>query len=194
MMLEFFRSCLSILEKRKWFVVVFNWLFFGFLIIGAFLSSFGLVRVVPWPFGDALVYEQGNALFAFLRIFLFNLFFSGFLLLTASGALFFVLPVCFLLFRAFLWGALFSGLPSPSFLFVLPTLILEGEGYVLAAVAGLELGLSWVKPRWMFGEESLSGVEAFEKALRECAYFYVFVVLLLLATAIVETATLILLT
>jgi uncharacterized membrane protein SpoIIM required for sporulation len=133
-----------------------------------------------------------NALLSLLWIFLFNLALSGFLLLTASGVVFFVLPVCFLLFRALFWGVFLSGLPNPLFLLVIPTLVLEGEGYVLAAVAGLGLGLSWLKPELMFREGNLSRLEAFRKALRECAHVYVFVVILLFLAAVVETAALIL--
>jgi hypothetical protein len=190
-LLEFFRACFSDVSRRRWFVVVFSWLFFGFLIIGAVLASLGLGKLFFWPLSEPSSLEIGNAFVMFLWIFLFNLTLSGFLLLTASGVAFFGLPIFFLLLRAFLWGVFLAGLSMPLFLFVFPTVILEGLGYVLAGVAGLGLGLSWFKPKWMFKEESLSRWDAFKRAVRECAYIYVFVVVLLLAAAIVETATLV---
>ena len=190
-MLEFFGTCFSVVSRRRWFVVVFSWLFFGFLIIGAVLASLGLGKLFFWPLSEPSNLEIDNAFVMALWIFLFNLVLSGFLLLTASGAVFFVFPLCFLLARALFWGVFLSGLPMPLFLVVIPTLVLEGEGYVFAAAAGLGLGLSWLKPKWLFEGESISRMEAFKKSFRECAYFYVFVVLLLLVAAIVETVTLI---
>ena len=172
-------------------MVVFSWLFFGFLIIGAVLASLGLGKLFFWPLNEPSSLEIGNAFVMFLWIFLFNLALSGFLLLTASGVAFFGLPIFFLLLRAFLWGVFLAGLPMPLFLFVFPTVILEGVGYVLAGVAGLGLGVSWFKPKWMFKGKSLSRLEAFKKAVRECMYIYVLVVIFLLVAAIVETATLV---
>lgn len=107
-------------------MVLFSWLFFGFLILGAFLWNLDLVIIVPWPLGEVLIYEEEPVL-RFSRIFLSNLFFSS-LLLTVSGSLFFVLPLCFLLLRALLLGVLFFRLSLSSFLFALPALILEAEG------------------------------------------------------------------
>jgi uncharacterized membrane protein SpoIIM required for sporulation len=79
------------------------------------------------------------------------------------------------------------------FLAALPTLILEGEAYVLAALAGVNIGLSWLTPNWVYKQEkeSLSRSEALRRAFRQSAYVYVFVVILLLAAAIVETLTLV---
>lgn len=65
-------------------------------------------------------------------------------------------------------------------------LIFEGEGYVMASVAGINLGLSWLKPRWIYGEGSLSKLEALKKAFKECAHLYIFVAILLLTAALIE--------
>ena len=78
------------------------------------------------------------------------------------------------------------------FLAALPTLALEGEGYVLAALAGVNLGLAWLKPKWAYRGEDLSRSEAVNKALKECARIYVFVAVFLFVAAVVETITLIL--
>lgn len=186
--LGFLRMCFSVVSRRKRLLVVFNWLFFGFMVFGALLASSGLVEVVPWS-SEVFGLDVSDTLVMALWIFLFNLVLSGFILLTASGAAFFVFPICFLLFRALLWGVLLSGLPTPMFFVVIPTLVLEGEGYVFAAVAGFGLGMSWFKPDWMFRGENFSRIEAFKRALRECGYLYVFVVIFLFVAAVVETVT-----
>jgi hypothetical protein len=188
--LEFLKMCFSVVSRRKRLLVVFSWLFFGFMVFGALLASSGLVEVLPWPF-EVFSLDVSNALVMALWIFSFNLVLSSFILLTASGAAFFVFPISFLLFRALLWGVLLSELPTPVFLVVIPTLVLEGEGYVFAATAGFGLGLSWFKPEWMFRGENFSRIEAFKRALREFVCLYAFVVMLLFVAAIVETATIV---
>lgn len=63
---------------------------------------------------------------------------------------------------------------------------------VLAALAGFNLGLSWLKPKWAYrGEAELSRSEAIKQAFRDCGGIYVVVALFLLVAAIVEIITLI---
>jgi len=78
-----------------------------------------------------------------------------------------------------------------AFLAAVPTLMFEGAAYVLASVAGIVLGLSWLKPRWVCAEEGLGRLEALKKAFRECLWLYVWVALLLAVAAVVEVATLV---
>jgi len=85
---------------------------------------------------------------------------------------------------------LLNRLSTPVFLSALPTLILEGEGYVLASLIGIVLGMSWLKPRWAYRGEELSRSEAVKRAFGDCARVYAWVAILLLAGAVVETATL----
>jgi len=59
---------------------------------------------------------------------------------------------------------------------------------VLAGVAGVVLGLSWLKPGWV-GWGGVSRWESLRRALGECGWLYVWVVLLLLAAAVIETLT-----
>jgi hypothetical protein len=172
--------------------VFLNWLFFGFIVVGSLLGEVGVVPVFTWPFGEVFPVKVSNALLMVGVIFVFNLVLSGFLLVTLTGLAFFGLPLFFLCFRAFLWGALLNGLSTPMFLASLPTLILEGEGYVLAAFAGVNLGLSWFKPKWAYGGEELSRLGAFKKAFRDCALIYVLVATFLFVAAVVETMTLVL--
>lgn len=111
-------------------------------------------------------------------------------MVTLPGIVFFPLSAAFLVFRAVLWGLLLYPLPSWLFLAVLPTLVLEGEAYVIAAVTGTVIGLSWVKSSLVFRDEKLSKWEALKTALKEGVHLYKGVALLLLIAAIVETAML----
>lgn len=187
----FLRSCFSVVW-RGWFLAVLNWLFFGFILVGSLLGQVGVVEAPAWPFGEVFPVEVSNALLMVGVIFVFNLFLSGFVLVTLTGFVFFGSSLFFLCFRALLWGVLLGGLSTSMFLAALPTLALEGEGYVLAALAGVNLGLSWLKPEWVYRGEALSRSEAVEKALKDCVRIYVFVAVFLVAAAVVETITLIL--
>jgi len=190
-MSNFWRSLFSVVWRRVWFLIVLNWLFFGFIVVGGLLVQAGVVEVYAWPFGEVFPVEAADPLFLVGFIFVFNLVLSGFVLVTLTGFAFFGLSLFFLCLRAFLWGTLLSGLSTPLFLVALPTLILEGEGYVLAALAGVVLGISWLKPNWVFREadEDLSRSEAVKRTLKECARIYVLAALILLIAAVVETAT-----
>lgn len=180
---------MSVVSRRVLLLVVLNWLFFGVMVVGG-LGQGRYVGVYEWPLGEEIFHEEmGNVPFMFVSIFLFNLILSGFVWVTLSGLGFFVLPVVFLLVRAALWGVLLNGLPAPWFFVAFPTLILEGEGYVLAGVAGVDLGLSWLKPEWVYGREELSRLESVKRALKDCARIYVLVVVLLFVAAVLETAT-----
>jgi hypothetical protein len=175
------------------FLLALNWLFFGFVLVGALVGQYESVDFVVWPVGEEVFHQEiGVFPWLVLEIFLFNLFLSGFVLVTLSGLVFFALPVLFLLFRAMVWGVLLNGLPTPLFLFALPTLLLEGEGYVLAALAGVGLGLSWLKPKWAYKEEMLSRRESVMQALRDCLRIYVLVFMFLFVAAVVEASTMIL--
>lgn len=191
-MWNFLQNGLTVVSKRILLFVVLNWLFFGVMLVGAFLGQFGYGGFSVLPIGDDfLVAGKSEWSIMLLGIFFWNLVVSGFVLLTLSGLLFFVLPIVFLLLRAFLWGALFAGLPTPLFLAAFPTLVLEGEGYVLASVAGVNLGLSWLKPEWADKGEGLSRLGVLRKALKDCLRIYVLVAVLLFAAALVETLTIV---
>ena len=186
---DFFAYRAGLLIRRGFLFLVLNALYFGFIFIGALLSQIPSIAVYELPLGGTVFDVNVNPLLLLVEIFLFNLFASGLLVTTFPGLVLFVLPIGVVLWRALLWGTLIAQLPSPHFFAALPTFILEGEAYVIAAVAGITLGLSWLKPRWAYKDENLSRSEALRKAVRECAGLYVLVAVLLLIAAIVETAT-----
>jgi hypothetical protein len=136
----------------------------------------------------------GSLLIMVVGIFVWNLVLSGFVVVTLPGVALFPLSVAALAFRAVLWGFIVSWLPSWLVLAALPTIVLEGEAYVIAAVAGIIIGASWIKPSWAFGrEKQISRWEAFRLALGEGLRLYFWVLVLLFVAAIVETATILLL-
>lgn len=190
-MLGFLRSCFSVVLRGGWFWVALNWLFFGFIVAGSLLVQAVGVGVYAWPLGEVFPLDKSNVLLMVGFIFAFNLVLSGFVLVTLTGFAFFGLSLFFLCFRAFLWGVLLSAFSTPMFLAALPTLALEGEGYVLAALAGVNFGLSWLKPKWAYRGEDLSRFEAAKKALKDCVRIYVLVVIFLFVASIVETMTII---
>jgi len=125
----------------------------------------------------------------FIGIFLSNLILSAFVVVTLSG-FFFPISIVMLVFRGFLWGVFLAFQPTWLLLAAIPTIVLEGEGYALAAVAGTVVGVSWLKPKWIFKDENITRVEAFQKGLKECLVIYLLVGTILLVAAIIETVTL----
>lgn len=181
---------MSAVASRGMLWIVLNWLLFGAVLGGALWREFGSGEFrVPLISDDVSLALIDDPVYTFVYIFIWNLIVSGFLVLSLSGLVFFALPFAFLLLRGFVWGELLNGLPTPLFVAALPTLLLEGEAYVLAGLTGIFLGLSWQSPKRMFKDVSLSRVQSFRRALRNCARVYVLVVLLLLVAALVETLT-----
>jgi hypothetical protein len=186
----FLKKCFAVLWARSSFFVVFNVLFFGAVFVSALMASLmfpppfkGETAVFPSFFGDSWA-------LTLLIVFTSNLVLSAFLVVTLPGLVFFGLSLALLLYRAAVWGLLLAFASSYQFLGALPTVILEGEAYVIASVAGFVLGLSWLKPRWAFRGEGLSRREALVRAFRECFRLYVLVGFILFVAAIAETVTL----
>ena len=186
---RFFKSCLYLISRRISLLVLMNTFYFGFVIVGAFLAQFQSLPFYDWPLSEGVFVQELFLPVMVLSIFLFNLVVSGFFLVTLTGVVFFGLSVAVLLVRGVLWGALLNQLPTPQFLLAFPTLVLEGEGYVLASLAGVILGLSWLKPSWAYGGEEFSRWETFKTAWKDCMRLYVLVVLFLFLGAAVEVAT-----
>jgi len=190
--LGFLRKSINVVSGRMLLLVVLNWMFFGVMVVGVLLEEAGFAGALRWPVGEeAFTVETSDAVLLLVGVFFNNLVLSSFILVTLTGLGFFGLPLFFLCFRALLWGFLLNGLSTPMLLVAFPTLILEGEGYVLATLAGVILGLSWLKPRSVYMGEELSRSEAVRRASRECMRIYVLVVLVLFIAAVMETVTLV---
>lgn len=195
----FLKDCLGVVSGRVLLLVALNWLFFCSIIAGALLGQYGYGGFASWPVGRAEFAENVDLPLLAIEIFALNLVASSFIVVTLPGLVFFALPAVLLVLRGLLWGLLFGGVSTSAFLLVLPTLVLEGEAYVFAALAGVNLGLSWLKPSLLYPRERLPTGEKLPRsvaaalAFRECFRVYVFVVGLLLVAAVVEAMTIVLL-
>lgn len=192
---DFVKRCFGILLKRGAVFAVMNILCFCSIFVAVLWAQFQFpppYAGVPVELPEFLVGVDWPLMI--VGIFLFNLVLSSFVFVTLLGLVFFPLSAVVLLYRGFMWGLLLSQLSTSQFLVVLPTLVLEGEGYVIASVAGITLGLSWLKPDWVFEGEGLSRLQSFKKALVECLRIHVFVIAILFVAAVVETFTILSLT
>lgn len=188
----FLESCVVSVSWRGRFFALLNLLFFGCVFVVALLAQF--LFPPPLYLGWSPRCPEiflGSGFSMFLGVFVFNLVISAFAVVTLLGVVFFPWSTFFLLFRGVLWGLLLYPLPVWLFLAVLPTFVLEGEAYVLAALAGSLAGFSWIKPAYVYRGEALSRFEALKKSLEECLRIYVFVAMLLFIAAVVETGTMI---
>jgi hypothetical protein len=186
----FVRPWVEVFSRRSAVFAVLNAAFFGSIFVSALVVQ---LLVPPSPYEGESDWIHVFLLglewpLMMLVVFLFNLVFSGFALLTLSGFVFFPLPAVVLVMRGALWGFMLTGMPTWLFLLALPTMVLEGEGYVAASVAGTVLGLSWVKPGWVYEEGSPRGV-ALRKAFNEAVRLYLLVATLFLVAAIIEVVT-----
>jgi hypothetical protein len=177
--------------RRARLLTVFNLLYFSAIFVAALVAGF-LFPPSLYEGGSSIfgTFVFGDPVVTVFWIFAFNLVLSAFVVVTLSGLAFFPLSTAALLVRAVLWGLLIYPLPAWAFLAALPTLILEGEAYVFAGVAGTTLGMSWLKPRWAYREESgLSRWSALKRAYGEFKRVYFVVAVLLFVAAIAETLT-----
>jgi hypothetical protein len=133
-----------------------------------------------------------DPLLAVAYTFLVNFFYGSVAMITLPGTLLFVLAPTQAFLRACWWGALFAPtapILASALVWSLPTMILEGLGYILAVVPSTYLGLSWLSPKTAFREEGLARKEAFKRELVDSAKAYVWVALVLLIAAVVEVTT-----
>ena len=188
---NFLESCVNVLSRRRTVFVVLNTLFFDCIFLGVLLSQFlcvpllytgESVGILTWFLGLDWPWM-------ILAIFLFNLVFSGLVVLTLPGLVFFPLSAVFLAMRGALWGIMLNQPSIVPFPLLLPTFVLEGEGYVLASVVGTVLGLSWLKPHWIYNDEGLSRLNALKTSLREALRPLFLSAILLFLAAVVETFT-----
>jgi hypothetical protein len=132
---------------------------------------------------------DGNVLVLIFSIFISNIVLSAFIFVTLPGFAFSPLSSVVLVYKAYIWGCSLAYLPTYLLLMALPTMILEGLGYCFAASAGTIVGLSWLKPKWAYGNESLKRIEAIKKAFKESLAMLIFVSVFLFFSAIIEAAT-----
>jgi hypothetical protein len=67
----------------------------------------------------------------------------------------------------------------------LPIIVLEGLAYTIAAVSGIIVGMSWIKPSWLYAE-SVGRQTALKKSAKEFLILYLFIILFLFIAATAE--------
>mgnify|MGYP000226888404 CR=1 FL=1 len=189
---------LSYMVKRDWRkIVICNILYFGaFAASSVFVGLYAmelheeLMKILgaalerdPLLSTAARAYFSRRPLEAFLVTLAVNTLLGALVTVTLSGAFFMTVPSA--LYRAILWGVMLP-VTVEKYYIALPTLLLEGEGYVLAMVPGLNLSLAVLRPERYDAETRL---RALRNALREALTYYVLITTVLAVAAIVEVIT-----
>lgn len=179
--------------SARWKILAFmNLVFFGCIFVVVSASEFLLPPTLYPGFAKGFpeAFFLNNFPLTVLSIFVSNLVLSAFIVVSLPGFVFFPLSTALLVFRGLIWGTLLYPQSTWVVLVATPTLVLEGVAYSLAAVAGTIVGVSWIKPDWVYAKENLTRNEALRKAMKECLSLYFFVAIILLAAATAEAATL----
>jgi hypothetical protein len=144
-------------------------------------------------------YASGAVLQAMVLTFVVNLFLGTVVQITLPSL---VIPFSGLLLgvvRSILWGLLLSPASPELRLLMIPhsiTLLLEGQGYILALLAVYVHGKSWLFPRSAGVEVEGSAwgrmLRGYAAGLRRTAYLYVWVVIVLAVAAAYEAVEVIL--
>jgi hypothetical protein len=137
-------------------------------------------------FQSSSIIESNTWALAF-EIFTANLIFSAFVFVTLPGFVLFPAPMVLIVYRGLTWGSYLYYISPVTFFASLPTIILEGEAYVFACVAGMIVGVSWVKPSLLY--EDLNRRESLRLSTKECLKLYAVVTVLLAFGALVESVT-----
>jgi hypothetical protein len=193
--------------KHAWDVVRADWrayitlniIYYGLVILGMIYVSFfnpGLQKQLINEVGQAFTsgplaavggaYGGGKVVSATLLTFVVNLFLGSLIEITLPSL---IIPFSGLLlgvYRAVLWGLLLSpanpSLAGPMIPHSL-TLLLEGQGYILAMLAVFVLGKAFIRPQAYGVTGHLRG---YVEGLRRTGWIYLLVVLLLAIAAIYE--------
>ena len=190
--LVIFHGYAAVLSSRGKLLALMNSIFF----VSVFVVASAVELLFPPPLSSGWeprfpeIFFSNNFVVLFLVIFLSNLVLSSFVFVSLPGFAFFPLSSAVLFYRAFLWGLLLSFQPTWLFLIAVPVIVLEGEAYCLAATAGAIVGISWLRPKWLYREEILTRGNAFRRAMKECLKMYVFVAVFLLIAALIEASIL----
>ena len=189
---------LSYMVKRDWKkIIICNILYFGVfaassVLVGLYAMELHeeLMRTIieelrrdPILSTAVRTYFAKKTIEAFLITLAVNTLLGALATVTLPGLIFMTIPSA--LCRAALWGVMLP-VTARKYYLALPTLVLEGEGYALAMVPGLNLSIAVLKPdRYGAG----SRWSAVKNALRETLIYYILVVAVLAVAALVEVAT-----
>ena len=199
------KSAWAVVKENRREYISMNIIYYGlvaiFMVIAAFNRPLqdGLIKTIGEAFLSgplALVgsaYLNAEVLKAIALTFLVNLFIASVLYITLPSLIIPFLGLLLGIYRAVLWGLIFSPLHPDMQLVMIPhslTLILECQAYILVMFAAFLQGRSFLWPKTAgvegHGRGYLAGLQLTGKV-------YVLVVLTLLAAAIYEVIEVLLL-
>jgi len=195
--MKIFRDSIGIIQQHKRAFLMLNIAFFGLLIVVMVatviypeLNESSRARSDPqldmFPMKQAVeAYANGNFLAAASLTFLINLVVGTLLCITVPS---FVVPffgVLFTTYRFLEWGFLFAPLGPDAIAFIphYVTLIVEGEAYVLTALAAWVHGRMFLQPQRYGLPSRWAG---YKEGLLTTVRLYPLIALVLLVVAIYE--------
>jgi len=195
--MKIFRDSIGIIQQHKRAFLMLNIAFFGLLVVVMVatvmypgLNESSRVRNDPqldiFPMKQAVdAYANGNVLAAASLTFLINLVVGSLLCITVPS---FVIPffgVLFTTYRFLEWGFLFAPLGPDAIAFIphYVTLIVEGEAYVLTALAAWVHGRMFLQPQRYGLPSRWAG---YKEGLLTTVRLYPLIALVLLVVAIYE--------
>jgi hypothetical protein len=202
--MKFIRQALAIVKENYQVYILINVIFYGlvaiFMVVAAFnqplqkqlitLIGQGFSQGPFTPVGKA--YASGQVLVAMILTFVVNFFIGCLIDLTLPSL---IVPFSGMLIgitRAILWGFLLSP-ASPQLRYaMIPhslTLLLEGQGYILALLAVYVQGRAFLWPRSVGLESHGKG---YLEGLKRTGLLYILVAITLLAAAVYEALEVIL--
>jgi hypothetical protein len=210
------RSGIAVIKENRVAYIILNVAYYGLVICGMVFVAFApsvqqrLLALVGQAFtagplaavGSA--YTGGEVVKAALLTFVVNLFVGSLVYITLPSM---VIPFSGMLMgvlRAILWGLLLSPTAPELRLVMIPhsiTLILEGQGYILALLAVYAHGKAFLFPRSVGVEAQGDGLQrmarlalgGYRAGVKRTARLYVLVVIVLAVAAIYEALEVILL-
>jgi hypothetical protein len=194
-----------LIKENRGVYLTLNATYYGliivFMIVAAFIPDVQaeLLKIVGSAFTSGPLAYLGQAYFnaevhkAILLTFLVNLFLASLVYITLPSLIIPFAGTLMFIFRAILWGLIFSPASPTMRLVMIPhslTIVLEGQAYILVMFAVYLQGRAFLWPR-------SAGVEGFGRGYREglkrTGKIYILVVLILAVAAIYEVIEVVLL-
>jgi len=192
------RSALEQVQENRLAFILLNLAYYGIVLVGMGLSAVNpqIQQTLMESVGQALTegplsavagaYTGGQVISAILLTFLINLILGSFIYITLPSLFIPFSGILLGFVRAILWGLLFAPITPELAMTMIPhsiTLILEGQGYVLAMLAAYVHGRAFVWPESVDAENRLEG---YLSGLVRAGWVYALVTLTLLVSAIYE--------
>lgn len=193
-----FRDAVALVRRHKQAYIIINVVYYG-LVAAAMVYVAGhpelqqallgqiAISLTEGPLaGVSEAYMSGNVLLATVLTFVFNFFLGALAVLLLPSMLLPFAGVGIGLIRATLWGLLLAPTTPELQAAMIPhtlTLILEGQGYILAMLAAWVLGLAFISPSSVGVASHGAG---YVRGLKHAATLFLLVAGVLAAAAVYE--------